>query len=252
MQSERRDDRIRSVARAGGRPALPKRFYARVDMAEQDGRFALRLDGRPANTPARNPLAVPSRRLADAVAAEWSAQAEVIDPATMPATRLANTALDGVASHMDEVRASILGYAGSDLLYYRAGEPERLVRQQNEAWNPILDWAERRFAVRFALAEGVMHVRQPDETVAAIGARLAEFDDPFLLTGLQMATTLTGSALIALALAEGALEADAAWTAGHVDEDWNISQWGADAEAMARRERRRADFDAAALALRPE
>jgi chaperone required for assembly of F1-ATPase len=238
-------------ARRMARPELQKRFYKRAEMHEEQGFFTLRLDGRPARTPARNPLAVRYPRLAEAIAAEWNAQTEHIDAAAMPVTRLANTALDGVAARPQEVRADILAYAGTDLLYYRAGEPEGLVARQRAAWDPIVAWAERRFGGRFVLAEGVMHVPQPQATLAAIAAELAAIDDPFRLAGLHLATNLAGSALIALALAEGAIDVEAAWAAAHVDEDWNISQWGADAEAMQRRARRFADFSAAALALAP-
>jgi chaperone required for assembly of F1-ATPase len=200
-------------------------------------------------TPGKRPLAVPRRGLADAIAAEWNGQGEFIDPASMPVTRLANSAIDGVAPRMDDVRKPLVEYAGTDLLHYRAGEPEALVARQREAWDPILAWAERRYAVRFVLAEGVMHVAQPEATLQAIRTAIESFDEPFRLAGLSLATTLTGSALIALALAEGALDAEAAWSAAHVDEDWNISKWGEDAEAMRRRALRLADFRAAALAL---
>ena len=117
-------------------------------------------------------------------------------------------------------------------------------------WDPIIAWAERRFSGRFVLAEGVVHVAQPEPTLAAIRAAVERFDDPFRLAGLSLATSLSGSALIALALAEGALDVDAAWAAAHVDEDWNIEKWGEDSEATARRAKRSADFRAAALALR--
>lgn len=251
MPSDRLNEKnAMEAARIAAGPVLPKRFYLKAEMVEEEGRLALRLDGRAARTPARRSLAVTVRALAEAIAAEWSAQQDVIDPTSMPATRLANTALDGVAERMEDVRDSVRAYVGTDLLYYRAADPEGLVRRQREAWDPILAWAEKRFAVRFILAEGVIHVAQPETTLAAVGAALSEFDDPIRLAGLQMATTLTGSALIALALAEGAVDPEAAWAAGHVDEDWNISQWGADEEAMARRARRKADFDAAVLALR--
>ena len=150
---------------------------------------------------------------------------------------------------MAEVRRPLVEYAGADLLYYRAGEPEGLVARQRAAWDPILGWAEQRFGARFVLAEGVMHVAQPEATLAQIAAAIEDFDEPFRLAGLSLATTLTGSALIALALAEGALDVEAAWSAAHVDEDWNIFKWGEDAEAMRRRALRLADFRAAALAL---
>ena len=126
------------AARRFSRPVLPKRFYARAELVAEDGGFALRLDGKGARTPARNRLVISGPLLAEAVAAEWNAQGEVIDPATMPATRLANTAIDGVAPRLDEVRAEILSYGGTDLLFYRAGDPEGLVARQREAWDPIL------------------------------------------------------------------------------------------------------------------
>ena len=128
--------------------------------------------------------------------------------------------------------------------------PEGLVERQNEVWNPILAWAEARFGVRFLQAEGVMHVRQPERTLDRLRAAVAAVPEPFSLTGLHMATTLTGSALLALALAEGIVGVDEAWAAAHVDEDWNMQLWGADEEALARRARRFEDFRAAALALR--
>jgi chaperone required for assembly of F1-ATPase len=230
-------------------PPKQRRFYERVEMRLEDAGYALTLDGRRAMTPARRPLVVP-KNLADAVAAEWEAQSAEIDPSSMPVTRLANTAIDGVAARLHEVRQDVLAYAGTDLLCYRATEPDELVRRQDAAWNPILAWAEKRFGVRFALAAGLVHVAQPQETQTALAAALAGLDDPFRLAGLHLATTLTGSALIALALAEGAVDVDGAWAAAHVDEDWNISKWGEDSEAMARRAARFADFRAAALAVR--
>ena len=237
------------AARRLSAPARQKRFYKHAETPAEEGGFTLRLDGKRAMTPGRRPLAVPDRALADAIAAEWNRQGDTIDPGAMPATRLANTAIDGVALRKAEVRDDVLAYAGADLLYYRAGEPEGLVARQREIWDPILRWAEATYAVRFVLAEGVMHVAQPETTIEGLRAALAAFDDPIRLTGLHLATTLTGSALIALMLAEGWLDVNAAWDAAHLDEDWNISQWGADAEAMARRARRFDDFRAAALAL---
>jgi chaperone required for assembly of F1-ATPase len=245
-------DNPMAAAQRLARPALQKRFYRHAEMLEEASVFTLRLDGRQARTPARNPLTVGDPVLAAAIAAEWNSQGEHIDPAAMPVTRLANTALDGVASRLQEVRDDILAYGGTDLVCYRAGEPEGLVARQRESWDPILAWAERRFGGRFALAEGVMHVSQPEQTLAAIATDLATIDDPFRLAGLHMATTLSGSALIGMALAAGAIDTGTAWSAAHVDEDWNISQWGADEEAMRRRARRFGDFQAAALALAPE
>jgi chaperone required for assembly of F1-ATPase len=230
-------------------PPKQKRFYETAHMQAGEGGHTLHLDGRRAMTPGRKPLAVPAQHLADAIAAEWEAQAEMIDPGSMPVTRLANTAIDGVAVRLAEVRAEVVAYAGTDLLCYRAGEPEGLVECEKAAWDPILAWAEQRYGVRFVLAEGIVHASQPEGTMTALTDAVEAFDEPFRLAGLHLATTLTGSALIALALAEGEIDVDTAWAAAHVEEDWNISRWGEDAEAAARRAQRLADFCAAALAL---
>jgi chaperone required for assembly of F1-ATPase len=230
-------------------PPRQRRFYEKVEMREAEGAFTLHLDGRRALTPGRKPLAVPRRGLADAIAAEWAGQGEFIDPASMPVTRLANSAIDGVATRLAEIRRDIRAYAGTDLLCYRAGEPEGLVQRQRAAWDPLIAWAEKRFGGRFILAEGIVHVAQPEPALAAIAGALEAVDDPFRLAGLSLATSLSGSALIALALFEGALDVEGAWSAAHVDEDWNIEKWGEDAEAMRRRAVRFADFRAAAFAM---
>jgi len=231
-------------------PERPKRFYTNVGMTEEKGGFALRLDGKRALTPGKRPLVVPRAHLAEAMVAEWTAQGDFIDPSSMPVTRLINSAIDGVATRLVEVRADVFAYAGADLLYYRAGEPEGLVARQRAAWNPLIAWAEEEFGGRFTLAEGIVHVAQPEPVLAAIKAALDGVHDPFRLAGLSLATSLTGSALIALALAERVIDPGVAWMAAHVDEDWNIEKWGEDAEAKERRARRFADFSAAVLALR--
>jgi chaperone required for assembly of F1-ATPase len=218
-------------------------------MLPEQGGFSLRLDGKPAMTPGRRPLTVPDAPLAEAIAAEWQRQREVIDPTDMPATRLANTAIDGVALHQAEVREAVRAYAATDLLYYRAAEPEGLAERQRQLWDPILGWAEKRYGIRFLLAEGVMPIAQPRPTLAALAGAIANFNEPFCLAGLHLATTLTGSALLALALSAGAIDTEQAWAAAHVDEDWNIEKWGDDPEAKRRRSSRLADFRAAACAL---
>jgi len=230
-------------------PTRQKRFYANAAMEAEEGGFALRLDGKRAMTPGRQPLAVADRRLADAIAAEWMAQGEFIDPLSMPVTRLANSAIDGVASRLGDVRAEVLAYAGTDLLCYRAGEPEALVARQAAAWDPILKWVESRYGIRFVLAEGMVHAAQPAPTLAALASAIDAYDDPFRLAGLSLATTLSGSALIALALAERALDVEAAWAAAHVDEDWNMELWGRDVLALERRAFHFAELQAAATVL---
>ncbi|MEH6721736.1 MAG: ATP12 family protein [Aurantimonas endophytica] len=231
------------------RPELPKRFYAEVTVSEGEGGHAILLDGRPVKTPARRPLAIPSRAVAHAVAAEWEAQGERIDPATMPVTRLVNTVVDAIADDPDPVRTDVARYAETDLLFYRAGDPARLVERQRDRWDPILEWVHQRLGARFLLAEGVMHVAQPEPALRAVVGHVADFADPFAVAALHQVTTLTGSALLALALADGHVTAEEAWSLAHLDEDWNIEQWGADAEAEIRRALRWEEMQAAALIL---
>jgi chaperone required for assembly of F1-ATPase len=224
---------------------LPKRFYETASVVEAEDGFRVVLDGRPLRTPAKAVLAVASRVVATALAAEWAAQGERIDPATMPLTRLVNVAIDGVAAVADGVKGEIAAYAGSDLLAYRADGPDRLVERQTRLWDPLVAHAERRLGHRIRLAEGVMPVAQDAGLVEALHAVLP--DDPMALAGLHTVTSITGSALIALALMDGVVTADAAFAAAHVDEDWNIELWGEDAEAARRRAFRKAEMDAAAL-----
>jgi chaperone required for assembly of F1-ATPase len=237
------------AAQANMRPKPVRRFFKAVEVREADGRHALLLDGRGARTPGRNPVAAPSRALMLEVAAEWERQRETIEPADMPLTRLLNSAIDGVAHTMAETRADILGYAGSDLICYRAEEPETLVARQAHAFDPVLRWAADSLGARFNVTSGVMHVAQPHTALAAIGAALDTYTDPVALASLSVMTTLSGSALLALAVARGFLSAEAAWGAAHVDELFQIERWGEDAEAMARGKARRREFEAAATAI---
>jgi len=233
------------AAQAGMKPPPPKRFYKHAGVDEREGVFHLSLDGRHARTPARHPLAVPTRALAEAVAAEWDRQGDTIDPTTMPVTRIVNSAIDGVSTRAGEVVADIAKYAGSDLTCYRAGEPRRLVEEQGAAWDPVIGWARESLGARFLLAEGVMHVAQPEEAMTAVRERVERIRSPFALAALHVMTTLTGSVLIALAHAEGRLDADEAWAAAHADERYQESVWGEDAEARDRRRIRETDFKAA-------
>jgi chaperone required for assembly of F1-ATPase len=237
------------AAQANMRPQPVRRFYKTVEVREADGRHALMLDGRGARTPGRNPLAAQSRALMLKVAAEWERQRETIDPADMPLTRVMNSAIDGVGRAMIETRAGILRYAGSDLLCYRAEEPEALAERQRLAFDPLLRWAAEGLSARFNVAAGVVHVAQPPEALEAIRAALDAYDDPPALAALSVLTTLTGSALLALAVARGFLSPEAAWRAAHIDEDFQAERWGADAEAMARREARWREMEAAATVV---
>ncbi|MEE1613926.1 ATP12 family chaperone protein [Microvirga sp. CF3016] len=238
------------AAQAGMKPTLPKRFYKNAGVEERDGRFLLTLDGRTAKTPGKQDLAAPTRELAEALAEEWQGQGAEIDPSTMPITRIVNSAIDGVTPRQAEVVDDLVRYAGSDLVYYRAGEPERLARSQDQAWSPVLDWAREAHGARFTLGEGVMHVAQPDDAVAAIRSAIEQVRSPFALAALHVMTTLSGSVLIALAHAAQELDVDRAWAAAHVDELYQESVWGEDYEAMERRRRREADFKAASTVYR--
>ncbi|MBV8838985.1 MAG: ATPase [Alphaproteobacteria bacterium] len=245
------------AARRNMRPALRKRFYEHAHVGES-APFAILLDGRPVKTPAGNALALPSRALAEALAAEWEAQRERIDPAAMPLTRLSNSIIDGVVptphspsrtgvNALSPVADEVAKYLGSDLVFYRADTPEGLVAKQAAHWDPLLDWAREALGARFVLGAGVMYVAQPDHAIAA--ARAAIPSDPWRLGAVNVITTLTGSALIALAVEQGRLSVEAAWVAAHVDEDWNMSLWGRDEIALARRAKRLAEMQAAATVL---
>jgi chaperone required for assembly of F1-ATPase len=235
------------AARRDQRPGLRARFYSKAEAGEAPGGFQILLDGRPVRTPARRLLAAPGRKLAAAIAAEWQAQEQVIDPAAMPLTRLANSIIDGVAPAPTPVAAEIEKYLGTDLVFYRADGPEGLLALQARHWDPLIEWAHEALGARFILAQGVVFAQQPQAALAA--ARAAIPEDAWRLGALSSVTTLTGSALIALALAAGRLTPDEAWTAAHVDEDWNMEFWGRDAIALARRDFRRRELDAAATVL---
>lgn len=247
-KGEKLSDPVREV-QIGLRKQLPKRFYKEaVVVPGEEGGFVVALDGKPVRTPSRKPLGVPHQKLAEAVAAEWQAQQDKIDPATMPLTRMINTALDGVAEAQEEVFEEILRYAGSDLICYRADAPEGLVARETEHWDPYLDWASR-MGARLMLSEGIVHVEQPPEAIRAIAALLRRYATPLQLTALHTLTSLTGSLILALALAEGQGEPSEIWDAAHVDEDFNVAQWGEDHDAAERRAKRLIDFEAAHLIL---
>ncbi|TIT68280.1 MAG: ATPase [Mesorhizobium sp.] len=228
---------------------LPKRFYKEVSVVPVEAGFAVQLDGRPVRTPGKALLALPTEAAAALVAGEFAEQGETINPVTMPVMRLVNTAIDGVASDPQAVLEDILRFASSDLLCYRADAPQGLVERQNEQWDPVIDWARASLGVRFNLPEGIIHVEQPRETIAVLGSHLAQRAQPLRLAAIHVMTSLTGSALLALAVDFGELDGEEAWAAGHVDEDWQIAQWGQDAEAVARRTARKRDMTAAVSLL---
>ena len=225
-----------------------KRFWRAASVEEQGAGYTILLDARPVKTPARALLRLPTCALAEAIAAEWDAQADTIDPRAMPLTGLANAAIDRVAPDPATFAGGLAQFGASDLLYYRAERPRRLVELQAAAWDPLLDWARRRFDVDFVLGSGVMPVDQPDATVRALAPAVAAYD-PFRLAALSPLVTVGGSLIAALALAEGAVARDAAWTAVTIDEQFQLDEWGSDAEAEKALAARREDFDAGARLL---
>jgi chaperone required for assembly of F1-ATPase len=220
-----------------------KRFYKDASYAAADGGYALLLDGRPVKTPTRNALVVPHEALAEAIAGEWRAQEEVIDPRAMPLTGLANAAIDRIAPEQAAFAAGLAVYGESDLLCYRAEGPERLVERQAEHWDPILTWARRRYDIELKVTGGILHQPQPpasvERLVRAVAARNA-----FELAGLSPLVTVSGSLVIALAVAERAIAPEQAWDAASLDEQWQIELWGDDAEAVLALANRKRDFEA--------
>jgi chaperone required for assembly of F1-ATPase len=236
------------AARRGARPVLRRRFYAKAATAAAAAGYAVLLDDQPVRTPAGRLLVAPTSQLAQAIADEWEGQHDVIDPSRMPLTRLANAIIDGVADEPRAVADEIAKYLGSDLLFYRASGPPDLRERQALHWDPLLAWAKDALGAQFELGEGIVHVAQPAPALAAAGAAIPEHF--WRLGALHAATTLTGSALLALAMARGRLSAQAAWQAAHVDEDWNTAQWGRDEIVLARRAQRFAELDAAAMVMK--
>ncbi len=234
------EEAVRRTARTPQR----KRFYKQAEVAETSDGFAVTLDGKPVRTPSGKPLAAPRREIAEGIAAEWNAQAETINPLTMPLTRFANSVIEGVIGRTEAVSDDAAKYLGSDLLFYRAGYPEALVAREAEMWDPVVFWAADTLGAHFILAEGVIHVVQPEAAIRA--ARAAFPGDPWSIAAFHVVTGITGSALLALALLHGVRDADQVWAAAHVDEDWNSEKWGVDGEVAARRAVRLVDFRAAA------
>jgi chaperone required for assembly of F1-ATPase len=223
-------------------PQNRKRFYAAATVAPcENGSFGIELDGRPIKTPAGHALAVPTQSLAEAIAGEWNAQGNDIVPASLPLTRLANSAIDAVAEREGDVVQDIVNYTASDLLCYRAASPAGLVANQARLWDPILAWARIEYDAPFQVGTGVTHLEQPAESLDAVRQVVSAFG-PFQLAALHVITTLTGSALITLAHAQRFLDTDAAWGAANVDENWQVSQWGEDFEAAQRQKKRFSEF----------
>jgi chaperone required for assembly of F1-ATPase len=226
-----------------------KRFYDKADATRTSEGWAIALDGRAVKTPARKPLAMASRKLADAIAAEWAGQEEKIDPAAMPLTGLANAAIDRVTSGHEAFAAELAEYGETDLLCYRADSPVALIANQCTAWDPLLEWAAGRFDIKFETTTGIVHRPQPEKTVARLKAETEAYG-PFHLAGLSPVVRIGGSLVAALALAENAFDERTVWAATRVDEDWQASEWGEDEDAIAARDARHREFSAGMRFLR--
>lgn len=222
-----------------------KRFWKSVTVEPGN---SLALDGKPVRTPGKAPLALPTPALAEAVAVEWRAVEGEIDPRAMPLTGLANAAIDRIAPAREAFAAGLAAYGESDLLCYRAELPEPLIARQQAAWDPLLAWARGRYDVHFETTAGVMHRPQPPATLARLSEAVGALD-AFHLAGLSPVVTVTGSLVAALALLEGAADADTVWHAAQIDEAWQAEMWGEDALATQARDAHHADFLAGARFL---
>ena len=225
-----------------------KRWYKQASAASVEGGFGVTLDGKALNTPARTPIAVPTENLARAIAEEWRAQGETIDMHAMRLTRLAATALDRIAPDPGAAIQEIAGYAATDLLCHRADAPADLRQRQDAVWQPVLDWAARRYGVALQVVESMMPAKQPPAALAALRSAVAALDH-FTLAGLHGATTASGSLLLGLALAEGQIDFDRLWATADLDEAWQREKWGDDPLAAKRRAGIEADLRAAARFL---
>lgn len=222
-----------------------KRFWKTVSVVEENGAWAIRLDARALKTPAKSPLHVPTRAMAEAIAAEWDAQTGEVRPDTMPVTRAANSALDKVGPQFEAVAAMLAEYGATDLLCYRAEAPRELVEHQAAAWDPLLDWAASDLGAPLVVGTGIVPVTQPPESLSRI-AQAIQAHDPFRLTALHDLIAITGSAVIGLAIARGQIGVEEGWLASRIDEHWQILQWGADEEAEAVEAIKKRDLAAAA------
>ncbi|WP_108482910.1 ATP12 family chaperone protein [Oceaniglobus ichthyenteri] len=218
-----------------------KRFWKSASCVAEGGGYAIHLDGRPVRTPAKAQLILPTLALAQAVAAEWDAQSEKIDPLTMPNTRSANAALDKVAPQRGAVEAMIADYAGTDLLCYRATGPETLIARQTEQWDPILDWARTDLGADLRITSGVMPIAQAPSALGILTGQMADMSD-FTLVGFHDLVSLSGSFVLALAVIKGRLTPDQAWALSRLDEEWQAQLWGHDEDATAKAALKKADF----------
>ncbi len=240
MSDETEDERWRRLSQDRVDRPLPRKFYKLATIGDD---LSILLDGRAVKTPLKAKLVLPTAQLAQAVVVEWNAQEKLINPALMPLTKLANTAIDRATAERNFVAGEIENFAANDLVCYRAAAPEALVALEAQHWDPVVAWANQALGVKFNTIQAIQHVAQAEETIIRIKTHVAGID-AFHLTAVHNLTSLTGSALIAFMLMARAIAPENAWGAAHVDEDFQISQWGQDLEATNRRKNRKHDFDA--------
>lgn len=219
----------------------PKRFWTTAAVVPTEGGFTVQLDGKPVRTPLKAPLILPTEALAQEIAAEWQAVEGKVNPATMPFTRMANSAIDKVAAQFDAVADMLADYGGSDLICYRAQHPEALQQRQAQAWDPLLDWASTALGAQLRATAGVMPRPQPEASLQAL-RRPVHALTPFQLAAFHDLVALSGSLVIALAVTRGRLDAETAWDTSRIDESWQIAEWGEDEEAAEIAALKRADF----------
>lgn len=220
------------------------KFYKKVDVAPSGEGFAVHLDGKPLKTPAKAVLILPTAALANEIADEWEGQGETIDPAAMPLTKLANTAIDGVVTHRADIAAAILNFGRNDLLCYRAEAPAELAERQAAAWNPQLLWLAARYGAKLDVTAGINAIVQPEAAMESLSRALNAYSD-FALTALHVLTGITGSLVLGLGLAEGRIDGETAFALSRIDEDYQAEKWGADDEAVRRAAALRRELDKA-------
>ncbi|WP_371171230.1 ATP12 family chaperone protein [Aliiroseovarius sp. 2305UL8-7] len=226
----------------------PKRFWTEAKAIQVDGGHTVQLDGRSIKTPAKTLLKVPTAALAQAIAAEWDAQVDEVDPATMPVTRMANSALDKVAHQFSEVAEMLAAYGDSDLLCYRATHPDALIARQAEHWDPLLEWAADTYGARLVPVAGIMHQPQDSEAVARLSEQVYSLNH-FEIAAFHDLVAISGSLVLALSVTANRLSIDEAWSLSRLDEEWQIEQWGEDEEASELAQKKRLDIVNAAWFL---
>lgn len=223
-------------------PSLKKRFWKKATVVEVSGGYGIELDGQRVQTPSKLPLIVVFRVIADAIASEWMAQVNLVNPSAMPATRMANSVIDKVILNQNAIIEMLTEYSGSDLLCYRATSPQSLIDAQGIVWDPLLDWSAKTNLAPMNVASGIMHVEQPVTSIDVYRSKLKEMN-PYQLAGVHDLITISGSVIISMALISNHFSIDEAWTAASVDEIWQEKQWGSDMEAKEVRAKKRLDFE---------